>query len=375
MIGDVIAMAAMLGEPSADAIASASVFDDFAFAHPERAWLVVAVVAAVGAFVWGGFRRRRLLAALGNPELVARLVASVHSGARLVRAAVVVAAMLCVVLGLMRPQYGGVAKVKPSSGLDIVIVVDYSKSMLAQDVYPSRSKRLEAELRHFLEDAERRGDRVGLVIFAGAARGLPVTSDMALLELYLSHADPRTEEPGGTAIGKALNLALEFLVEARSEGAQEESGEEVADQVIILLTDGEDNVSRPQEVAAEAAALGIHIHAVGIGSRSGEPIVKLDEKGEVAGYQTDESGNYVLTRLDEDTLRSLADTTRGSYVRVDPDAFSLDLVRTKFAGLSRLRRESTVHIYRQEGFALFVLPALVLLGLGLAIGDRRRRRE
>jgi Ca-activated chloride channel family protein len=360
-------------EPAAEAAAAASVFDDFGFLHLDRVWLLAPIALAVGAYFWGAHRRRKVFEALGNQELVARLVSSVNHNARLLRAIFVLCAMAALMVGLMRPQYGGVAKVKPSSGLDIVVVVDYSKSMLAQDVYPSRSKRLEAELSHFLDDAERRGDRVGLVIFAGGARGLPVTSDMSLLDLYLQKADPKTEEPGGTAIGKALTLAVEFLVEARSDAQQGEQQAEVSDQVIILLTDGEDTVSRPQEVAEEAAELGIHIYAVGIGSRSGEPIVKLDAEGNKVGFQTDESGNYVLTRLDEDTLKQLAETTRGSYVRVDPDSFSLDKVRGMFSDLSRAQRESTVHIYRQEGYLLAVIPALIFLCLGLVMGDRRRR--
>ncbi len=357
---------------------SSRVFDDFGFLHWERLWLVLGVALAIGAFVWGAHRRKRAMAALGNPQIIARLVQSVSQNGRSVRAGLVVASLAALVFALMRPQYGGVATVSPSTGLDIVLVVDYSKSMLAQDIYPSRSQRVEAELSHFLEDARRRGDRVGLVIFAGAARGLPVTSDLSLLELYLQRADPKTEEPGGTAIGKALNMGVDFLVEARRDtGAQEQDSvadPERSDQALILLTDGEDTESRPLEVAERAASLGIHIYSVGIGSASGEPIVKFDEAGEKIGYQTDEDGNYVLTRLDEETLKGLAEATHGSYVRVDPNNFSLDVLRREFSNLSRAERESTIEIHRQEGYALAVFPALILLCLSLAIGDRRREK-
>jgi Ca-activated chloride channel family protein len=198
---------------------------------------------------------------------------------------------------------------------------------------------------------------------------------MRLLRLYLERADPRTENPGGTAIGKALAQSLRFLREARAESEElaGEAGSGEADQVIILLTDGEDTVSKPLEVAQEAAQLGVRIFAVGIGSKSGEPIQKFDENGEPDGFVTDESGKYVMTRLDEETLKALAEATGGAYVHVEPDKFGLDAVRDLMADLSRSQRQDTIEIHREEGFAFLVLPAFFLLVIALAIPDRRRR--
>jgi Ca-activated chloride channel family protein len=261
-----------------------------------------------------------------------------------------------------------------------VLVVDYSKSMLAKDVYPSRSERLAAELRRFLDEAERRGDQVGVVVFAGAARGLPVSRDTRVLKLYLDKADPHTENPGGTAIGKALKLALQYLVDARKAGqtkAQEAAGEAPpveADQVIILLTDGEDTSSRPTEMAAEAARLGVRIYTVGIGSKSGEPIPKFDENGQPSGYQTDDKGNYLMTRVDEDTLKKLAEATGGQYVLVEPERFGLDAVSEWIRDLTRGQRADTVTLDREEGYPFLVVPALLLLALSLALGERRRQK-
>src|SRR5690606_9638076 len=235
-------------------------------------------------------QRRQAVEQLGNPTLLARLLATVDPGKRLIRALLAVVGLAMTILGLMRLQYGGEAKVLPARGLDIVLAVDYSKSMLAQDVYSTRSERLEAELARFLDESGRRGDRVGVVIFAGEARGFPLTTDMRVLQLFLSHADPRHENPGGTAIGKALDKSLDLLVAVRREdaGARAESlGEELlaeaegeqleqADQIVILLTDGEDTVGRPLEVAKRAQQLGVRIFTVGIGSSSGEPVMQYD---------------------------------------------------------------------------------------------------
>jgi Ca-activated chloride channel family protein len=271
-----------------------------------------------------------------------------------------------------------------------VLAVDYSKSMLAQDVYPTRSERLEVELARFLDDARARGDRVGVVVFAGNARGFPVTADARVLKTYLAKADPRTEQPGGTAIGRALKLSLQFLVDARIGDAEDLAPNPRApfeepeldpakvpppenDQAIILLTDGEDTESRPLEVARDAARLGVRVYTVGIGSKSGEPIRKFDENGEPAGYVTDEKGEYVMTRIDEGLLEEIAQTTGGRYVRIDPDSFGLDEVRGMLEELSRSRRQVTIEIAREEGYAFFAMPALVLLVLALALPERKRR--
>lgn len=366
---------------------------ELVLAKPIAAYLIFAVLAAIAAYVWGARQRRLANAKLGaaNTELLARLLASVDPARRLAQTILVVVAMALMVLALLRPQYGGVAKVVPSRGLDIVLAVDYSKSMLAQDVYPSRSERLEAELTRFIDESGRRGDRVGVVIFAGEARGFPLTSDVAVLQLFLEHADPRSENPGGTAIGKALDKAIELLVAVRREDAAARAGESPleltdeadadadeqaslaeADQIIVLLTDGEDTVGDPMKLAERAKQLGIRIYAVGIGSESGEPVMSYDEKGEPNGYVTDKDGKPVMTRLDGGTLEQLAGATQGEYIHVEPDRFGLDRVRELIGELSTAQREQSITIHREEGFVFLIIPAIVLLGAALALGERRR---
>lgn len=378
----ILALARWLAAP--ETAADGGTLDEFVFGARDLWPLALLVPLAAGAFAWGAHRRSRALRALGNPLLVERLVATVHRGNRLLAALATCLAVACVVLGLMRPQYGGTAKIVPASGLDLVLVVDYSKSMLAQDVYPSRSERLEAELARFLDDADRRGDRVGLVVFAGRPRGFPITRDSRMLKLYLERADPRSENPGGTAIGKALDMALAFLVDARRatdapdapsplQDADAAIPPAESDQAIILLTDGEDTESKPLEVAERAAELGVKIYTVGIGSKSGEPVQRFDEQGKPDGFVTDADGNYVMTRLDDTLLREIAQKTDGRFVRVDPKTFGLDEVRSVLESLSRSRREDKIEIHREEGFTFAVVPGLVLLSLALALPRRRRK--
>lgn len=380
-------------QPAAEALAEAqkapalTLFEEVVLAREDLLWwLAPALPLVIGCYIWAARQRRRALARLGNPQLVERLVASVHHGNRVVAAVLSVVSVVLLCVALARLQYGGETKIVPASGLDIVLAVDFSKSMLARDVYPSRSERLTAELQRFLDEADRRGDRVGLVVFAGAARGLPVSRDARVLKLYLDKADPRTERPGGTAIGKALKLALTFLIDARRAAAQGDEKPDPtksekladippseADQVVILLTDGEDTVSRPLEVADEAARLGVRVYTVGIGSKSGEPIQRFNDEGEPDGFVTDAEGNYVMTRVDEETLKQISRVTGGEYVLVEPDRFGLDQVGAWIRDLSKGQREDTVTAHREEGYAFLVAPALVLLSLSLALGERRRK--
>ncbi len=371
---------AAVAEAIAEVDQSLSLFDQVVLGRWDLAWLFVLVPLVALGYLWAARQRRRALTGLGNQELVMRLVGSVHHGNRLVVAVVTTLAMLCLVVAMLRPQYGGTTRIVPVGGLDVVLVVDYSKSMLAKDVYPSRSERLAAELTRYLDEAERRGDQTGLVVFAGAARGLPVSRDTRILKLYLDKADPRTENPGGTAIGKALKLAIQYLVDARKAGQEavaQSPGDTPpppeADQIIILLTDGEDTTSRPLEMAAEAAKLGIRVYTVGIGSKSGEPIQKFNAEGQPDGYVTDDKGNYLMTRVDEDTLKKIAEATGGQYSLVEPDNFGLDAVSEWTRELTRGQRADTVTLHREEGYSFLVAPALLLLAIAMALGERRRR--
>ena len=148
--------------------------------------------------------------------------------------------------------------------------------------------------------------------------------------------------------------------------------EEAGGKAIVILSGGEDQQSMPVEMAEAALAdQGIRVYTVGIGSRVGEPVQRFDRRGAPDGFQTDENGDVVMTRLDEETLQAIARTTGGAYVHVGKENFGLDEVRALMADLKRAQREETVQIHRQEGFELFVIPALLLLGLGLALPVRR----
>jgi Ca-activated chloride channel family protein len=330
-------------------------------------WLLVAVPLLLLATVVAFTRRRRLLERLGGKVLVERMAASVSVPRKILRAALGLAALALLALALARPQAGGRAKLERQRGLDLVVALDFSKSMLARDIYPSRLERAKRELERLMDRLG--GDRIGLVAFAGEVMTYPPTTDYAAVKLFWRDLGPGDMPVGGTAIGPALKASLEQLARLRQKGRQNRS------QVIILLTDGEDNASEPLKVAEEAARLGIKIFTVGIGSRSGELIPQVDEAGEVTGYVKDAEGKYITSRLAEDLLSNVAAKTGGEYLRADAKRFGVEAIEEALAGLKRSEEEARLVKQYDDVYEILVLPAFLLLVGEATMNERRRRRR
>jgi Ca-activated chloride channel family protein len=339
------------------------------FANPHALWLLLVVPAAViGYGVFFGVRRRRL-ARLGDEALIAKMTAGVSMARKLLRAALMVAALGMTAVALARPQLPGKSRPAKQRGLDLVVALDFSRSMLATDVYPSRLERSKRELGELL--ATLAGDRVGVVAFAGETLSYPPTTDYAAIKLFWIDLHPWDMPVGGTAIGRAIRASLDQLVALRGKAAV--SSDATRGQAILLLTDGEDTDSEPLEAADEASKLGVKILAVGVGSRSGELIPEYDEHGKVTGYVKDADGKYVTSRLGEQTLVELARRTGGEVFYADSKRFGVDDVARALAGLKRTENEGRPVQQYDEIFQPLLLAILLALCADVAIGERRRR--
>ena len=335
--------------------------------HPHLLGLLLLVPAAVLAYAIAFVARQRALGRLGNPALIQRMSAATSVPRKVTRAA-----LLCLVLGLIgfalaRPQAGARARLEKQRGLDIVVALDFSKSMLAKDIYPSRLERAKRELEQLMDHLS--GDRVGLVAFAGETLTYPPTTDYDAVKLFWRDLSPSDMPVGGTAIGRAVTAATEMLSRLRAEGGK------TRDQVILLLTDGEDTESKPLEAAEEAAKLGIKIFAVGIGSRSGELVPEVGDNDQAAGYIKDRDGKYVTSRLDEDLLAQMASKTGGGYLRADAQHFGVEAIEGALAGLKRTESETRLVKQYDEVYEYLLLPALLLLLLEACLADRRRKAK
>jgi Ca-activated chloride channel family protein len=335
-------------------------------AHPQLLWLLLVVPAVVLAYVVTFARRRRLLASLGSQVLIARMADSVSVPRKVLRAIYVTLAVALLALALARPQAGGRAHLEKQEGLDIVVALDFSKSMLARDIYPSRLERAKRELERLIDRMA--GDRIGLVAFAGETLTYPPTTDYAAVKLFWRDLTPNDMPVGGTAIGRALNASLDLLKRLRTKGAQTRS------QVILLLTDGEDTESEPLAMAEEAQRLGVKIFAVGIGSRSGELVPHVTEEGVTVGYLKDREGKYVTSRLAEDMLSQIALKTGGEYLRADAKHFGVEAIEAALSGLKRSENEARLVKRYDEVYEFLVLPAFLLLVGEACVNERRRRR-
>jgi Ca-activated chloride channel family protein len=337
------------------------------FANPHLLWLFAVVPAAVLAYAVHFAHRRRLLARLGDGPLVARMVAAVSVPRKVTRAALVVLALGLMATALGRPQAGGRARLTKQPGLDLVVALDFSRSMLAKDVYPSRLERAKRELEQLIDSLG--GDRVGLVAFAGETLSYPPTTDYAAVKLFWRDLNPWDMPVGGTAIGRALRASLDLLVHLRQKGGPTRA------QVILLLTDGEDTDSEPLAMADDASKLGVKVFTVGIGSRSGELIPEYDEQGKVTGYVKDQDGKYVTSRLAEDMLTQIAQKTGGEYFHADPKRFGVEEVTRALSGLKRAENEARVVKQYDEVYELLLLPAFLLLVGEACMSERRRQRR
>jgi Ca-activated chloride channel homolog len=337
------------------------------FAQPLLLWSLLLVPVVLLALVVSFTRRRRLLERLGGRVLVERMAASVSVPRKVLRAGLLVLALALLLLAAARPQLSGRARLERQRGLDLVVALDFSKSMLAKDMYPSRIERAKRELERLMDKLA--GDRVGLVAFAGEVMTYPPTTDYAAVKLFWRDLTPADMPVGGTAIGPALRASLDQLTRLRQKGRETRS------QVILLLTDGEDTASEPLEVAEEASRLGVKIFAVGIGSRSGELVPQVDENGNITGYLKDAEGKYVTSRLAEDLLNKLASATGGEYLRADVKRFGVEAVEEALAGLKRTENEARLVKQYDDIYELLALPAFLLLVGEACLNERRRRRR
>ncbi len=335
------------------------------FANPQVLWLLLLLPALVVGFALRFGARRRVLARLGHLPRIKQLASAVSPFRRILKAGLLILGLALLILSVARPQAGERSTLAPSVGIDIVVALDFSKSMLAKDAYPSRIERAKAELGRLVDRLT--GDRIGLVAFAGETLSYPLTTDYSATKLFWREMTPLDMPVGGTAVGKAVVAATRLLTAVRGKGPPRS-------QVILLLTDGEDHDSDPLEAAKEAAKHGIQIYAVGIGSRSGEPIPEVNADGAVVGYMQKPGGGFITTRLDEKTLQGMAEATKGKYIRMDPKQFGIEPIWGQLAGLKRTESKSRLIKHYDDVFAWFLFPAFLLLLLEGCLSERRKLR-
>lgn len=329
------------------------------FAYPQVLWLLL-LLPVLGALAWQRLKAgRRTLAASLSDRMAARLTAHLNPRTAGLATGLLLLAAALVLLGAARPQRGTQYVTATRKGIDLIIALDVSESMLAEDLKPNRLLRARHEIASILDRLE--GDRVGLVAFAGAAFvQCPLTLDYAAARMFLEYMGPDLIPEPGTNLADALEVSTR---------AFESEGDEF--RALVLISDGEDHIGEAQAAAREARKNGVRIFTVGIGSESGEPIPIRNAEGEVDGYKKDQAGKIVMTRLNEAPLREIADQTGGLYVRAG-GTLGLDRILDEIAGMEKKELSGGIRMLYEDRYSYFVWPALVLLLAQWWIPGRRR---
>lgn len=327
------------------------------FANPK--FLILLLLVPVIPVVYAILRRLRLLRIrrFGDEQLVKELMPSWSGAKGWVRIVLFSLAFAFFVLGLSRPQIGAKLSQRQTKGSEIMICLDVSNSMLAQDYSPDRLSRAKLAISRLVDKLE--GDRIGLIIFAGSSFvQLPVTTDYISAKMFLSSVNTESIPIQGTAIGDAISTAVRgFSVQSEKSRA------------IIVITDGENHEDDAVEAAKQAAEMGIKVYTIGVGSVRGEPIPKDGD------LMKDSNGNIVVTRLDENTLEQIAEAGGGAYIHAGNEEFGLNPIINDLKKMEDEMFNSVVFEEYDEQFMYFLGIALVLFVIEMLIGDRKFKRN
>ncbi len=335
----------------------------FRFAQVGSLAALALVPLAAALFALASRRRRRALEAFGELALVRRLTDSVSAAARRWKAALLLVALALLAVSLARPQFGSRVETVRSVGQDIVVAVDLSTSMLAEDAAPNRLERARLAILRLIGNLD--GDRIALVAFAGSAFvQSPLTVDYSAAAMFLDAMHPDMMPVQGTDLGAALRVSLDALEQNARDA-----------RVIVLVTDGEHLEGDFEAELERAVESGVEVHVVGIGSPEGVPIPQYDETGTRVGFLRDEEGSVVTTRLDEQTLASVAESTGARYVRAGAGGTAFDDLVDEIANVEGEGLDARQVTLFEEQFQIFLGFALFILWIEWLLPERRRKRE
>ncbi len=337
------------------------------FAEPM--WLFGTLVALVvaGFLIAGGVLLLRSIRRFGDEERVSELITSRAGGRRALKGVLLVISVALAFAALAQPQYGRGTRLIPATDLDVVVVLDYSKSMYARDVTPSRIARAKAEVGRLIADLP--GARFGAVAFAGEPMSFPLTSDGSAIAQFFRQLSPNDMPVGGTAIARALTAGRDLLDRDPLSAKHR--------KVMVLVTDGEDLEGDPVSVAQSAGSAGITIDVVQIGGRTPEPIPEVDASGEVTGWRTDDQGKPITTSLSADgeaQLTKIAELTHGSVVRSERGSTGIRKVAQSLAKMKSEELSERVETVYADVYMYPLGLAILLLCIETFVGESKRRR-
>lgn len=331
----------------------------FRFEHPIYLNFLLALPLLVVLF-WVYLRwKKKVAEKLGDTPVVRKLMIGISPFRVYLKFIFFMLSMVSLLLALARPQIGSRLEKVQRKGIDLVVAIDVSNSMLAQDIQPNRLERARQSVSRLLDELG--NDRIGLIIFAGKAyTQLPITTDYNAAKMMLSTIKPELVPVQGTAIGQAIEMGMASF-------KTEEGG-----KAIIIITDGENHEDDAVSKAEEAASKGIHVYTIGMGLAEGAPIPEY-RNNQMTGFKKDRSGTTVITRLDESMLEQIAQAGDGIYVRASNTQAGLRRVYDEIGKLEQNTYESHSYADYDERYQYFIALSLIFLVLSFVINEKKSK--
>ncbi|MBO6050808.1 MAG: VWA domain-containing protein [Bacteroidales bacterium] len=304
----------------------------FRFEYETVLYSLIIIPILIGLYIYLQYYRKKKMEAYGSSALTRRLSAEDSPAMHHVKFGLFLAGLTCLIFALANPQVGSSLEKGTRKGVDIMICMDISNSMLAEDIQPNRLEASKMALSRFIDKLQ--GDRIGLVVFAGKAFvQLPITSDYAAAKMFINIVKPSLISEQGTDIANALDLATVSML-PENDKVQQKQLSDLTSKVILVVSDGEDHFPESIEMAQEVHKLGITIHTIGIGNTLGEPIPLRDKYGNPT-YKKDRDGNTVMTRLNEEVLQDIARAGGGTYVHASNANMGFETILNKINSMNK----------------------------------------
>lgn len=328
----------------------------FRFGNPEYLWLFLALPLLLAIYIYLNIRKRKDVQKMGNLSTLKLMMPDLSLKRSYLKFWLIFAVLSAGIFMIARPQFGTKVETVEKEGIELVIAIDVSNSMLAKDVSPDRLGRAKQILSRLID--LRKNDKIALIVFAGEAYvQMPLTSDTQSAKIFLNTIDPSLVPVQGTAIGQAISLGISSF-----------SGDQGISKAMVIITDGEDHGGSAVDIAAEAAKAGVMINVVGIGSPDGTP-VPATEYG--SNFMTDSEGNVVVSRLNEQMAMEITQSGGGMYVRADNSNSAIRALETHLDELETGNTTSLTYSEYDEKFSVLAWILLVILLVEILVYDKK----
>lgn len=330
----------------------------FRFANSQ--YLYALVLIPILTFVYIAYRvhRKKQIKNFGNPELLGPLMPNVSSSRPTIKFIINMLALSFLIIAIARPQFGSKLRKIKRQGVEIMIALDVSNSMMAEDIQPNRLERAKRAISRLTERLT--DDKIGMIVFAGDAyTQLPITNDYASAKLFLGSINTSIVPKQGTAIGAAIEL-----------GTKSFTPESETSKALIIITDGENHEDNATEMAKMATENGVVIHTIGMGLPKGGPIPVYNQYGQ-KDYRKDKDGNVIVTKLNEEMLQEISAAGNGVYIRANNTEIGLNRLFDEINKMQKTELESRIYSDYNDQFMYFIAAALFLILLEYLILERK----